>query len=740
MSFLQSALDLAAKGFHVFPLIPDSKLPAIEAFPLRATRDPEQIRRWWVDPVMGWEQDLNIGISTSRFSDDEALLVVDVDNKGEKKGDETILRLEIGGFELPETFSQITPTGGRHVVYRVREAVKQGVDVLGPGVDTRSRGGYIVGAGSKVDAGIYDLASGNSDVRCAPEWIIERCGEPHIRKTAEGTSGVYGDSPMSRDRATLYLGVDAPIAIEGAAGDHTAYMVAARLKDLGVAPTTALELLAEIWNPRCEPPWGIKELERKVANAYRYGSSAPGVAAPETQFVSLGAAAARPEASEEKLHPFLELNKQYAFVITGGKSHVLWETKDADGKFKLAHLDTHTFHQKFAPDRITVGERSQPLTEMWIRSSQRREYDGICFMPGLESPPRFYNLWRGFNVDPLHEGESGTQEGKSALASFLSHAYQNVCGSDDKLFSWLMGYFAHLIQRPWEKPLVALVFRGRKGVGKNALIDVIGRLLGCHYLVTANKRYLIGNFNGHLENLLLFVLDEAFWSGDKQAEGVLKDLITGHTHVIEHKGQSTYEVANRVRVVIIGNENWLVPASEDERRFAVFDVGDGRKQDRAYFQSMREGMERGGYEQLLRYLLDFDISKTDPNDAPQTRGLMDQKAANLDPIHQWWFDCITEGEIVGGDFEGVWPAMMEKNRLRGAFRRYSRDHNISGRVLSDIEFGRLLKKCLPKIRASQQRVKGGEDRLNVYELPDLYTCRRSWCKFIGHEVEWPSEG
>jgi hypothetical protein len=93
----------------------------------------------------------------------------------------------------------------------------------------------------------------------------------------------------------------------------------------------------------------------------------------------------------------------------------------------------------------------------------------------------------------------------------------------------------------------------------------------------------------------MFALDEAFWSGDKQAEGVLKDLITGRDHVIEHKGKEPYSVANKTRVVIIGNEDWLIPASHDERRFAFFDVGDGRKQDRAFFQSMREGMEAGGY-------------------------------------------------------------------------------------------------------------------------------------------------
>ena len=75
MTPLDQALALAARGFHVFPLQANSKLPAIKDYPTRATRDAAQIRKWWSG------QHRNIGISTSRFGDDEALIVVDVDTK-----------------------------------------------------------------------------------------------------------------------------------------------------------------------------------------------------------------------------------------------------------------------------------------------------------------------------------------------------------------------------------------------------------------------------------------------------------------------------------------------------------------------------------------------------------------------------------------------------------------------------------------------------------------------------------
>lgn len=154
-TMLDHALALASQGFHVFPLESRSKVPLITDYPNRATRDPEQIKRWWTDPVMGWLCDYNIGISTTRFDEDKALVVVDVDLKDGRNGNDTIL---LFGWDLPPTAVNLTPTGGRHLIYVVNEPVKQGANVLGPGLDIRSRGGYIVGPGSIVEAGEYQWA------------------------------------------------------------------------------------------------------------------------------------------------------------------------------------------------------------------------------------------------------------------------------------------------------------------------------------------------------------------------------------------------------------------------------------------------------------------------------------------------------------------------------------------------------------------------------------------------------
>lgn len=723
---LASALALAADGFHVFPLEPDSKLPAIMDYPGRATRDAAQIRAWWTCPVMGLPLDRNVGISTTRFGDDGALLVVDVDNKGNKHGDEAVAALKLEGLVLPSTRSALTPTGGRHLFYSVVHPVTQGANVLGAGVDIRSFGGYVVGIGSTLGRGTYHAGETGPVVE-APQWLIDRCKPTAERnRRADPAPDQAALNPdRAAKRALEYLRNLEPVTAGGR--NEAGFRVAAKLKDLGVARETCAEMLATHWH--CNPPLDSVELDHVVRSAYEYGQNSPGCDAPEVQFSPVSTNAEQSKTVDADLHPFDKLNMEYAYTLTGGSYVILWETRDEKGRQAVRYLDPSAFKTKFPGAYMPNGKRQVPLPQAWLEWPDRRSYDAVCFLPGLAPDSRFYNLWRGFAVQPA----PAPYRPHKAVDMFLDHARDNVCGGDPNLARWLIGYFAHMVQRPWEKPLVALVFKGSKGTGKNALVERVGHLFGAHFAVADDSRYLTSQFNSHLENSLFLVFDEAFWSGDKKAEGKLKGLITGTDHLIERKGYEPYKVDNRTRVAIIGNEHWLVPASHDERRYAVFQVGEGRKQDRAYFQEMREGMEQGGYSYLLRYLLDYPIQGLDLNEAPSTEALLEQKHASLDPIHEWWLECLSEGSIAGGDFSG-WPAEAETDRIRQALQRYFQKRNIRSRIPGAESVGRLMHQCAPSL--THKRARRGTGLVYVYSLPTLEASRTDWESFIGHKVTW----
>jgi hypothetical protein len=719
MTLLEQALSLAAAGFHVFPLKVRSKLPAINGWQKRATRDAQQIREWWAT------KEYNIGICTSYFQENLSLIAVDVDNKGDKHGDEEIIKLELSGKDFPATYTQATPTGGSHILYSAENAVRNGVSVLGAGLDIRGDGGYVVAAGSVLDTGIYTGTS--ESVTPAPRWLLEACRRPRSNQQQHEQSAHVVDQTQAEARAVHYLTNEAPVAMPGQR-NALGYMAAAKLKDFGVHRDTALLLMREHW--RCEPMLEDDEVLHVVNSAYQYGQQAPGVAAPETEFPPVQ----NSESFTEREHPFTELNRTHAFVLAGGGHHVLWETTDVDGKPKLEHLAEASFHRAHAAKTMPVGNKVEPVTKLWMESPHRRSYKGICFQPGQQAADGWYNMWRGFAVEPNREPAS--KEARAAVAAWNEHLLQNVCQSNPVLADWLLKFFAHMAQKPNEKPLVGLAFQGEKGVGKNALIELgIHGLLGVHSLIVTDDRYLVGQFNGHLENLLMITFDEAFWSGDKRAEGRLKGLVTGAKHTIEHKGKEPYVVDNKCRVVVLGNADWLVPATPDERRFAVFTVGDGRKQDRNFFEGMRRGMAAGGFQLLLGQLLDVDISTFDPNAAPATEALIEQKHASLDAFHQWWHECLAAGQLVGGDFSADWPREVDKPRLRAAFSRYVKERGLGRFNPGDIGIGKALMKCAPTARANQKR-RDGTALVNVYRFNTLEAHRREWEEFIGGSVKW----
>lgn len=721
MTALDQALSFASRGFWVFPVKANGNTPVHVGWQAKATRDETKIRRWW-----GLHPDYNVGIFTGRFGEDQALCVVDIDEKHGKHGGQTLIKLELSGADFPVTLEHATPNQGRHLIYVTDQPLKGGADVLGPGLDIRSRGQYIVAPGSEIDGRPYTQINGHGTLHGVPGWLRGRLGAD-LHPAPVSRAPLPGVDPNRASHRALGFLKAAPLAVEGQHGDTTTYKVAAQLKDFGCSEAEALFLMDSWWNDRCTPPWDPDELRKKVAHAYRYGRDPQGAAAPEAVFPAVEE---DPE-DEAPAHPVDKLNQQFAFTPAGG-GHIIWETTDPKGANVVRHLDLATFHTMHASQKLTMGKTRVPITKLWLESKNRRSYDGFVFAPCQDRGPRWYNLWRGFATTPATSAEH------PAVAAFLEHAKLNVCNGDPGLFRWLMGFFAHMIQRPWEKPLVSLVFKGMKGTGKNALVERVGALLGGHFTLTAKRRYLVGQFNGHLENCLCLTLDEAFWSGDKEAEGVLKDLITGTEHLIEHKGKEAYKVANLTRVVIIGNEDWLVPASHDERRYAVFTLGEGRIRDKAFFEAMRVGMEQGGYAHLLRYLLDFDLTGIDVNEAPMTQGLVDQKVASLDPTAQWWLECLSTGQVAGGDFGGEWPADIASNRLRDSLERWARKQHITSRMPNEVHFGRRLKLMAPsfrKHRTGEAKRQPG-DTSNHFHSPGLEQLRQDFDHFIGGKIEW----
>jgi hypothetical protein len=424
-----------------------------------------------------------------------------------------------------------------------------------------------------------------------------------------------------------------------------------------------------------------------------------------------------------------ELNKDHALVLAANKAAVMmFEMIDGREQFRL--LQVGAFKQFFANKQVTVGRRVTSIAEYWMSHPQRRQYKGIEFAPGRKDRDSYHNLWHGFTVAP-HEGD---------CSKFLDHLRDNVAQGNIEHFNWIVAWWAQIFQEPTVKPGTALVIRGKQGAGKTKVGEVFGSLLGDHYELVADPRYITGQFNSHMSSLVVLHADEAFWAGDKRAEGKLKDLITGHKHRLEFKGVDPILVDNYIRLFVTANHGWLVPAGFDERRFAVFDIGEDCVRDHAFFAAIDHEMDNGGREALLHYLLSFDRSRVNLREIPRTAALLEQIIATATPEQAWWFDTLMSGTLPFG--------LNEANTCpkKTLYRRYVRHAQLQGARRREIEtkLGIFLKRFVgPELdgeKKKQYTVRHRHGHLvvtgYVYVFPSLKDCRERYANQIGQKVLW----
>jgi len=172
-----------------------------------------------------------------------------------------------------------------------------------------------------------------------------------------------------------------------------------------------------------------------------------------------------------------------------------------------------------------------------------------------------------------------------------------------------------------------------------------GRLFGRHFLQISNPSHLVGNFNAHLRDVVVLFADEAFYAGDKKHESILKTLITEETIQIEAKGVDVETSANFVHLLMASNDMHVVRATGDERRFFVLDVGTGQQKNSSYFAAISSDLSSGGYENLLHFLLRYDLSNFDVREVPQTMALLDQQQSTLESAERLVFEMLDRAEL-----------------------------------------------------------------------------------------------
>ncbi|MBF0593880.1 MAG: bifunctional DNA primase/polymerase [Candidatus Omnitrophica bacterium] len=155
---IEQALKYAKDfGWAVFPIAANSKIPHKGSRGFKdASADPDTIIE-----LFNKYPDSNIAVATGAIS---GIFVLDVDDKNGYQGSVSLEELEKKFKAIPKTVRQITPSGGRHYFFKYPEnrIIRSSVSLLGPGLDIRAEGGYVVLPPSTINDKKYDWEKGFS--------------------------------------------------------------------------------------------------------------------------------------------------------------------------------------------------------------------------------------------------------------------------------------------------------------------------------------------------------------------------------------------------------------------------------------------------------------------------------------------------------------------------------------------------------------------------------------------------
>ena len=132
-----------------------------------------------------------------------------------------------------------------------------------------------------------------------------------------------------------------------------------------------------------------------------------------------------------------DLNKN----TRGGKLRtILYSYRKRQSSFrgKDFSLESKQSFKNHYENKIPEGHK-KTKAEIWLKSSQRREFKGIVFDPtGAEEVNGYYNLWKGFNKSPI----------KGDCSLYWNHVKENICSNDPEAYRFVRKWLAYIFQKP----------------------------------------------------------------------------------------------------------------------------------------------------------------------------------------------------------------------------------------------------------------------------------------------------
>ena len=502
---LNSALQLAAEGFKVFPLIPDQKIPMKKGWQKLATNDPVEVEK-----LFRWG-DMNIGLRTG-----EGLLVIDLDVKGGNDGIKTLEDWELLNGRLPPTRTSRTASGGLHLLYRTSEVVKNktGVHI---GVDIRGDGGYIVAPGSTINGKPY-------------EWVVSL-------DIAEADDLVM-DFLEGKNPGQKFI---LPTIIPRGERNDLLFRYGSSLQAKGRTDEEVREELKRANTERCEEPLDEKELEIIINQVLKYDKGS--CANDDEDILPIFEADGRyykygPKGSTIEISNFIIIPQRFIEVvdnpsldeleanvqIIGGKSFKRsYRTSDFDDMNRFLQA-TNSLEARFTGNKTdlqyikTIVSKNVEIRITGYAVGGMQYINKSWYFVTAEGALTCENALRD---DYIHVCTNGIQTELLSIESIDREELRSIAGSllsfnSQGISTGIIGYLSALFfkERLWANHKIKfshLIVSGEAGSGKsqtleNIIIPMLGIVSGTHSASGVTKFVMDKNVSSH--NTLSYILDE----------------------------------------------------------------------------------------------------------------------------------------------------------------------------------------------------------------------------------------
>lgn len=688
MSVLEWARDYVRHGWYVFPVHgidangactcgkghdeaagdrDKGKHPVLRNGVKGASLDPAKLEEWWGEGSEG-KGDWNIGIRTGELS---GITVLDVDVAEGKLGGETWAALTAEKGE-PDTLMATTGSGGVHAFFAYNSALNTSSNTLGPGVDCRNDGGYVVAAPSRHrSGGTYTWVNWASFDEPRAEGGLGGHLPPlpaHLSKRVE-TRGRKKGGGFRNKKYTLEQVRE--MLAHVAADDRDLW------RAVGIILGREFSQLDEAWAIYVEWSDGWSGAKGRnhdeiMREAFYVLSTKPSGGAELSMGTLVGRAMEggwNPDKGRMSIDKFIFFAPDNKFMYRTGQTFWLAEAVNA------------------LVGSVDDGAGNLIKASVWLQKN--RAANAITKDPSFEEDyveghaVRQGSLVPEENSATINQYQSPTIElGDAKLAGpFLAHLRRLLprVGDADQF----LNYMAHRAQHPEQKPRFALLIAGEMGTGKDTAIEMCLPPIGHWNVANISPSALDGNFNAFASAALVRVneaanlQDMSKWAFNEK----MKVLIAGNPDkvTINPKYGHQYEMNMFCGVIITTNHletgvyippgdrryDVMVSATATEMGFKPWDDCSEDRFRMNYFDELWGWFLReGGSSHVAALLMERDLRGwSSQNGQRKTQAYEDVVVAGLTSEH-WLLDAFeTMGDPDVVRLDVVFEIVVNQNAI-----------------------------------------------------------------------------